>query len=75
MPGTITATPINQIIDVEEGFGSSTTTLPFLGSSMIPVAYYYGYSDPGENVKLYKMLTAKLANTVKSRIDNDQDGK
>ncbi|RHZ59936.1 hypothetical protein Glove_360g62 [Diversispora epigaea] len=75
MPGTLTATPINQIIDVEEGFGSSTTTLPFLGSSMIPITYYYGYSDPGENVKLYKMLTAKLANTVKLRITNDKDAK
>ncbi|CAG8442612.1 2336_t:CDS:10 [Diversispora eburnea] len=75
MPGTLTATPINQIIDVEEGFGSSTTTLPFLGSSMIPITYYYGYSDPGENVKLYKMLTAKLANTVKLRIANDKDAK
>ncbi|CAG8470741.1 5289_t:CDS:10 [Acaulospora colombiana] len=75
MPGTLTTTVINQIIDVEEGFGSSTTTSPSLGSSMIPVAYYYGYSDPGENVKLYKVLTAKLAQTVKHRAANDEDAK
>ncbi|CAG8574258.1 12561_t:CDS:10, partial [Acaulospora morrowiae] len=75
MPGTITATVINQIIDVEEGFGSSTTTSPSLGSSMIPIAYYYGYSDVGENIKLYKVLTAKLAQTVKLRAANDEDAK
>ncbi|CAG8481284.1 8585_t:CDS:10 [Cetraspora pellucida] len=75
MPGTLTATPINQIIDVEEGFGSSATTSPSLGSSMLPIVYYYGYSDPGENVKLYKVLTAKLAQSVKRRIAEDEDAR
>ncbi|CAG8574179.1 28600_t:CDS:10, partial [Dentiscutata erythropus] len=75
MPGTLTATPINQIIDVEEGFGSSATTSPSLGSSMLPIVYYYGYPDPGENVKLYKVLTAKLAQSVKRRIAEDDDAR
>ncbi|CAG8659890.1 13289_t:CDS:2, partial [Racocetra fulgida] len=74
MPGTLTATPINQIIDVEEGFGSSATTSPSLGSSLLPIVYYYGYSDPGENIKLYKVLTTKLAQSVKRRIAEDEDG-
>ncbi|CAG8481868.1 14756_t:CDS:10 [Gigaspora margarita] len=73
MPGTLTATPINQIIDVEEGFGSSATTSPSLGSSMLPIVYYYGYPDPGENVKLYKVLTAKLAQSAKRRIAEEDD--
>ncbi|RIB22296.1 Pre-mRNA cleavage complex II protein Clp1-domain-containing protein [Gigaspora rosea] len=75
MPGTLTATPINQIIDVEEGFGSSATTSPSLGSSMLPIVYYYGYPDPGENVKLYKVLTAKLAQSAKRRIAEDDDAR
>ncbi|CAG8738438.1 22973_t:CDS:2, partial [Racocetra persica] len=75
MPGTLTATPINQIIDVEEGFGSSATTSPSLGSSLLPIVYYYGYSDPGENVKLYKVLTTKLAQSVKRRIAEDEDAR
>ncbi|KAF0429404.1 Clp1-domain-containing protein [Gigaspora margarita] len=75
MPGTLTATPINQIIDVEEGFGSSATTSPSLGSSMLPIVYYYGYPDPGENVKLYKVLTAKLAQSAKRRIAEEDDSR
>ncbi|CAG8489886.1 2045_t:CDS:10, partial [Ambispora leptoticha] len=75
IPGALTATPINQILDVEEGFGSSATTLPSIGSSTTPIVYYYGYAEPGENVKLYKILTARLANTVSLRLEQDEDAK
>ncbi|CAG8509142.1 1408_t:CDS:10 [Ambispora gerdemannii] len=75
IPGALTATPINQILDVEEGFGSSATTLPSIGSSTTPIVYYYGYAEPGENVKLYKILTARLANTVNLRLDQDEDAR
>nr|CAG8465791.1 11163_t:CDS:10 [Entrophospora candida] len=72
MPGTLSATPITHLLDVEEGFGSSSTTAPTIGSSMIPIVYYYGYPDPGENVKLYKVLTSKLANSIKKRLEKDE---
>lgn len=75
MPGTLTATPINHIIDVEEGFGSSATTAPSFSSSYMPMVFYYGYPDPSENVKLYKVLTKKLADNVSRRLVEDEVGK
>ncbi|CAG8513876.1 22628_t:CDS:10 [Rhizophagus irregularis] len=72
MPGTLTATPINHIIDVEEGFGSSATTAPSFSSSFMPMVFYYGYPDPSENVKLYKVLTKKLADNVSRRLVEDE---
>ncbi|KAI8877110.1 Clp1-domain-containing protein [Backusella circina FSU 941] len=73
MPGTITATCISNIIDIEEGFGSSATTAASMGSSTMPLAYYYGFESPDENVKLYKLITSKLAQAVKGRMAVDED--
>ncbi|CAG8548922.1 1681_t:CDS:10 [Funneliformis mosseae] len=75
MPGTLSATPINHIIDVEEGFGSSATTAPSFSSSYMPMVFYYGYSDPSDNVKLYKVLTKKLAYNVSRRLVEDEIAK
>ncbi|KAK4511529.1 uncharacterized protein ATC70_012744 [Mucor velutinosus] len=73
MPGTVTATCISNIIDVEEGFGSSATTAASMGSSTMPLAYYYGFEDPSENVKLYKMVSSCLSNAIKSRMAVDDE--
>lgn len=72
MPGTVTATCISNIIDVEEGFGSSATTAASMGSSTMPLAYYYGFESPAENVKLYKLVCAQLAEATKSRMAVDE---
>ena len=63
MPGTLTATSLSNIIDVEEGFGSSATTAGSMGSSTMPLAYYYGYPQPSQNVKLYKILMGRSTYT------------
>ncbi|OAD70147.1 hypothetical protein PHYBLDRAFT_126526 [Phycomyces blakesleeanus NRRL 1555(-)] len=75
MPGTVTATCISHIIDIEEGFGSSATTAANMGAPTIPLAYYYGYENPSENVKLYKLIVSRLANAVKSRMSTDDETK
>ncbi|KAG9301273.1 hypothetical protein G9A89_012656 [Geosiphon pyriformis] len=75
MPGSLTATPINQILDVEEGFGSSATTAPSMGSSTMPIVYYYGYAEPSENVKLYKVLSARLGRAIENRLQQDEDAR
>lgn len=75
MPGTVTATCISHIIDIEEGFGSSATTAASLGSSMLPLAYYYGHESPSENVKLYKLTVSRLAYAVKSRLTADEESR
>ncbi|CAO3692138.1 unnamed protein product [Umbelopsis ramanniana] len=73
MPGTMTATSISHIIDVEEGFGSTATTAASMGSTTMPLAYYYGYQNPAENLQLYKLLTSKLAQGVKARSAIDDE--
>ncbi|KAI9473421.1 MAG: Pre-mRNA cleavage complex II protein Clp1-domain-containing protein [Benjaminiella poitrasii] len=72
MPGTVTATCISNIMDVEEGFGSSATTAASMGSSTMPLAYYYGFENPDENVKLYKLITSRLSDAVKRRMVVDE---
>ncbi|RUS16866.1 Molybdopterin guanine dinucleotide synthesis protein B-domain-containing protein [Endogone sp. FLAS-F59071] len=74
MPGTLTATSITHIIDVEEGFGSSATTAASMGSSTMPLAYYFGHPSPAENVKLYRIIMSRLAHSVKCRMAGDEEG-
>lgn len=75
MPGTVAATSISHIIDIEEEFGSSATTAASLGSSTIPLGYYYGYESPAENVKLFKIVTSRLAHAVKCRVAADAESR
>lgn len=74
MPGTLTATSLSHIIDVEEGFGSSATTAGSMGSSTMPLVYYYGYPQPSENVKLYKILMSRMAIAMNGRCAGDEEG-
>ena len=39
----------------------------------MPLAYYYGYQNPAENLQLYKLLTSKLAQGVKARSAIDDE--
>ncbi|KAI8089895.1 Pre-mRNA cleavage complex II protein Clp1-domain-containing protein [Halteromyces radiatus] len=75
MPGAVTATAISHLIDIEEGFGSSATTAASMGSTTMPLAYYYGYESPSENVKMYKLVVSRLARTVKSRLAADPESR
>ncbi|KAG0224804.1 Cleavage polyadenylation factor subunit clp1 [Actinomortierella wolfii] len=72
MPGCLTATPLTEQIDIEEGFGSSATSAPTAGSAIMPLAYYFGYSSPKENLKLYELLVSRLAKSVLRRLDEDE---
>ncbi|KAI8060129.1 Pre-mRNA cleavage complex II protein Clp1-domain-containing protein [Gongronella butleri] len=74
MPGAITATTINHLIDIEEGFGSSATTAA-IGSVAVPLAYYFGYENPADNVKFYKLVADKLASTIQRRLASDTDSR
>ncbi|KAG0039779.1 Cleavage polyadenylation factor subunit clp1 [Podila clonocystis] len=72
MPGCLTATPLTEMIDVEEGFGSSATSAPTAGSAVMPLAYYYGFPSPKDNVKLYNLLVSRLAQSVNRRLEEDE---
>lgn len=74
MPGCLTATPLTEMIDVEEGFGSSATSAPTAGSAVMPLAYYYGFPSPKDNSKLYSLLLARLAQSVNRRLEEDEAG-
>ena len=41
----------------------------------MPLAYYYGYENPAENVNLFKLVTSRLAHTVKCRLAADDESR
>lgn len=71
IPGTISATQISGVLDVTEGFGSSSTTGSTTASLKIPIVYHHGSTNYKDNTKLYKLLVSKLAYAVRERIAED----
>lgn len=68
VPGTLSAIPLTNMLDVIDGFGSSPTTGATEIHSKVPLAYSYGLESPATNPKYYKHLLARLALAVNSRL-------
>ncbi|KAJ3091330.1 Cleavage polyadenylation factor subunit clp1, partial [Quaeritorhiza haematococci] len=66
IPGTLTATSISRVIDVEEELGSSPLT-----TNTTPLAFYYGFPSPTEKPTLYGLLVKRLAECVNQRREVD----
>lgn len=75
VPGTITATPISDILDVEDilGWGQSYTSGPTLFHPKQPNVRYYGYDKIDDNLKFYKYNVSRLGVTVCSRLEEDEN--
>lgn len=68
IPGTISAIPPTNMLDVSDGFGSAPTTGATEIPPKVPLAYSYGLESPTINIKYYKHLLARLALAVNSRL-------
>lgn len=68
VPGTLSAMPVTNMLDVTSGFGSSATTGATELSPKMPLAYNYGAERPTTNVKYYKHLLSRLALAVHGRL-------
>lgn len=73
VPGSITATPISDIMDVEEGWGSTYTTGPTLLHPKQPNVRYYGHDNIQANLEFYKENVSRLGLTALSRLQVDPD--
>ncbi|KAI9836590.1 MAG: hypothetical protein M1819_001222 [Sarea resinae] len=75
VPGSLTATAVRSILDVEEGWGSSPTSGPSPVPVKLPLVYYYGQESPEENKAIYKPLVTRMALAVTSRMAEDVDAR
>ncbi|TDZ49958.1 mRNA cleavage and polyadenylation factor CLP1 [Colletotrichum trifolii] len=77
LPGTLTASVIGTLLDVEAGDGWGTT--PTSGPSQVPVklplAYYFGHARAEEDSPKYRELVSRMAAAVTSRFTQDPDVK
>lgn len=74
LPGSISATVINDSLDVEccNGYGLTTTTTGGnASSSKQPIVKNYGFTAIKQNLDLYKYQIEQLGITVLSRLEQD----
>mmetsp|Transcript_19389 Transcript_19389/g.32414 ORF Transcript_19389/g.32414 Transcript_19389/m.32414 type:complete len:398 (-) Transcript_19389:568-1761(-) len=63
IPGCLTAVPLDKsALNVEEGFTNAT-----------PLVYFHGYTNPKDNVQLYKSLISAMASKLNERLRRDLD--
>lgn len=63
VPGTMGSLLVERIADVEEGF-----------SLTAPLVYHFGATTPSHNMKLYTMLTSKLAEVFNMKCRTNPKG-
>lgn len=72
LPGTLSAACFSTVLDVEQGWGSSSTSGPNPVPAKLPLVYYYGLEHPDGNEKLYRKLAARMALAVSSKMADDE---
>ncbi|KAI5953224.1 CLP1 [Candida jiufengensis] len=74
LPGSLSAIPMNDFLDIEScnGYGLTTTTTGSLTQNpKQPIVKNYGFIDIHDNLDLYKYQLSQLGNLVSSRLEND----
>lgn len=73
LPGSITATPINDSLDLESvgGWGSSPTSGVLFHNPKQPLVKSYGFTNYKSNVELFKYQVSKLGIAVMSKLEED----
>ncbi|KAF9872292.1 pre-mRNA cleavage complex ii protein clp1 [Colletotrichum karsti] len=77
LPGTLSASVVGSVLDVEavDGWGTTPTSGPSQVPVKLPLVYYYGHASAEEDPGKYKELVSKMAATVTSRLGQDADVK
>ena len=75
LPGSLSATVMSTLMDVEDGWGSSPTSGPSMTPVKLPLAYWLGLQSPEDDPKLFKPVCSRLALAVTGRVDEDEDVK
>lgn len=75
LPGSLTATPISDMFEVEStnGWGNTTTSGVTFHNPKQPIVKNYGFEKFSENVDLYKYQVSKLGVAVMSRLEEDSE--
>lgn len=73
VPGSLTATPISDFLDVESvgGWGGSTTSGATFHNPKQPLVKSFGFDNIAENIELYKYQVSQLGVAALSRLAED----
>lgn len=74
VPGSLTATPISDILDIESigGWGGSTTLGATFHNPKQPLVKSYGFYSVAENLELYKYQVSQLGVAALTRMADDE---
>lgn len=75
IPGTISASALESIVDVSQGWGSSPITGPSQIPTKLPLVYQYGLEDPDAKPDNFKAIVRRLALSVNNRLEDDSNAK
>lgn len=71
-PGAVSAAVMSDIIDIEQGWGSSAITGPVLLHTKKPLAYWFGLESHATNTNYYTHVAGQLAQAIDERTAADE---
>lgn len=71
VPGALSASVVSDILDVEQGWGSSAITGPVMLHTKQPLVFLYGLEHLQTNLKYYTHAVSRLALGVNARLRDD----
>jgi polyribonucleotide 5'-hydroxyl-kinase len=76
VPGTLSATAVRTMLDIEEGWGSSPMSGPSPVPVKLPLVYFYPMQNPLEaEGSVYRPVVSRLALSVTARMAEDEDSR
>lgn len=72
-PGSLSVSVVSDILDVEQGWGSSPFTGPAIMHPNQPHVRFFGLQEPLKNVAYYNQLVGLLAETAEKRVQKSQE--
>jgi len=75
LPGSLSATTLTSILDVEEGWGSSPTNGPSPVPVKLPLVYFSGMENPEEDTSAFKPIVTRIGLSVMNRLQDDSKAK
>lgn len=74
-PGSLATATVANVLDVEEGWGSSPINGPSPVPVKFPLVYHFGLGSPDDNPRMFRGLVTRLALAVTSRLGEDDDAR
>ncbi|KAI5362892.1 Putative pre-mRNA cleavage complex subunit Clp1, P-loop containing nucleoside triphosphate hydrolase [Septoria linicola] len=70
-PGSLSIVTVDSSLDIENGYGISSSSGPTVSPVRTPLIYHFPYQSPSEKPEVFKPITTRMALSVMNRLEEN----